>query len=210
MYYTVYKITNLINDKIYIGVHKTEDINDDYMGSGKILKRAQEKYGIENFKKEILEVFNNIEDMFNMESQLVNEEFLKREDTYNLKLGGVGGWDHIDNTGNKHGDCFNWYIQKLKDPEFKSKDSKNKSERMKQLHKKGLLKYDNFKGKNHSDEVKKKISETQKMKTKGEKNSQFGTMWIYNLEEKLSKKIKKEEFPKYEKIGWLKGRKMKF
>jgi len=44
----------------------------------------------------------------------------------------------------------------------------------------------------------------------GTKNSQFGTMWIYNLEEKLSKKIKKEDLPDYENLGWLKGRKIKF
>ena len=50
-HYLIYKITNLLNNIIYIGLHKTYDINDDYMGSGKNIKNEIELFGIENFKK---------------------------------------------------------------------------------------------------------------------------------------------------------------
>ena len=95
-FFTVYKITNLINDKIYIGVHITSDVNDDYMGSGKNIKNAIKKYGLQNFKKEILNIFDNEIDMFNMESILVNEDFINDKNTYNIVLGGNGGWKYVN------------------------------------------------------------------------------------------------------------------
>lgn len=100
MFYTIYKITNLLDGKIYIGSHKTKKLDDAYMGSGKILMRAQKKYGMENFKKEILFVFDNPEEMYAKEAELVNEEFLVTENTYNLKVGGFGGWDYVNSDSN--------------------------------------------------------------------------------------------------------------
>lgn len=51
----VYKTTNRINGKIYVGQHLSNDINDSYLGSGSLLTKAIEKYGKDNFQKEILE-----------------------------------------------------------------------------------------------------------------------------------------------------------
>lgn len=96
MFYIVYKITNLVNNKIYIGSHKTKNINDNYMGSGKLIRQAIEKYGLINFKKEILFVFDNPRQMYLKEAELVNPDFLKRDDVYNLNPGGCGGWDYIN------------------------------------------------------------------------------------------------------------------
>ena len=218
--YIIYKITNLINEKIYIGCHKCEDINDDYMGSGTLLKRAKEKYGIENFSKEILEVYNTSEEMFNMESQLVNEEFISRDDVYNIKLGGEGGWDYI----NDHNLCntFNRELnlilgergrqsQKIlseTDNEWVKQRSENLSVSSKKYFEDGGI--NGFAGKVHSDEAKKKIGEANSKHQKGEGNSQFGKVWIYSLDLKESKKIERDKLPEYLDLGWLKGRKMKF
>ena len=66
MQYYLYKITNLLNDRIYIGVHKTDNLNDGYMGSGKVISQAIKKHGLENFRKDILEFFDNEESMYNL------------------------------------------------------------------------------------------------------------------------------------------------
>lgn len=98
--FTVYKTTNLINDKIYVGVHKTNEPNDDYLGSGFALRLAIDKYGRHNFKKEILYIFQNMEDAYLKESEIVNKDFVKRSDTYNLVVGGTNyGWHFSNSTG---------------------------------------------------------------------------------------------------------------
>jgi len=218
MYYTIYKITNKINGKIYIGVHKTSDINDEYMGSGKILKYAIEKYGVDNFTKEYIDIFDNPEDMFEMESKLVNEDFIKRRDTYNIKLGGCGGWDYVNDKmpgygykfinenglNNKANQCY-ISANRIKDSdEYKKWFGKRVSEGLKGRNIKTFL------GRKHTEKTKRKIGEANSKHQKGKGNSQYGTMWIHNLELKESKKIKKEDLSEWIDKGWLKGRKMKF
>ncbi|AVZ44979.1 hypothetical protein [Escherichia phage EP75] len=93
--YLVYQITNLINNKIYVGVHKgTPD--DGYMGSGRVITRAILKYGVENFRKDILKVCKTSEEMYEEEFRIVNQEFIDRDDTYNLTCGGRGSFTHIN------------------------------------------------------------------------------------------------------------------
>ena len=91
MFYTIYKVTNTINGKIYIGKHQTQNMNDNYMGSGKTIREAIKKYGKDSFVKEILFVFNNEAEMNECEKSIITEEFVNRADTYNIGIGGEGG-----------------------------------------------------------------------------------------------------------------------
>lgn len=87
-FYYFYKITNLINQKFYFGVHSTSNLNDGYMGSGIALKKAYEKYGVFNFKKEILYFFDNQNEMYSFEELYINEQLVNNQMCYNLIVGG--------------------------------------------------------------------------------------------------------------------------
>lgn len=210
MYYTVYKITNLINGKIYIGCHKTNNLNDQYMGSGKLLKRSIKKCGIENFKKDILFVYDNPNEMFSTESIIVNEDFINRDDTYNLKEGGYGGQKHPKGHHTNTKEHMEMMRNKTKQVEYSEKRKKIVGNTMKKLHREGKINYCTFKGKKHSKESKKKMSDSRKGLYKGNENSQYGTCWIYNLELEKNKKIKKEELENWISDGWINGRVINF
>lgn len=85
-----YKITNLINNHFYYGIHSTDNLEDGYMGSGHRLHRAYKKYGQNNFIKEILKYFDTREEALDYEEEIVNEDLLKNNDCYNEVLGGGG------------------------------------------------------------------------------------------------------------------------
>ena len=113
MKYIVYQTTNIINNKIYVGVHKTKnpDIFDGYIGGGMYVNSpssyskpnspyqyAVKKYGPDKFKRSVLKIFDNYTDAYNLEAQIVDKCFIKRKDTYNAQLGGFSGGFRINTT----------------------------------------------------------------------------------------------------------------
>ena len=208
MYYVIYKTTNNINGKVYIGKHKTKDINDAYLGSGKLLHYAIKRYGIENFTKEIIHICDTEQDMNAKEREIVTEEFCLREDTYNLCVGGHGGFSYINRHGKNYTYEKNKKISPFGTPEFISKHKtdfkkggiKGAATRSK-LVKQGIIDPKTFLGRTHTAETKEKMSLSKKGKTNGSRNSQFGSMWITNGKE--NKKIKKDSIMPE---GWYNGR----
>ena len=99
----IYKITNLLNGHTYIGQHRYERLQDEYMGSGVILRKAYEKYGVENFKKEIL--LCNIttrKEADVLEIKMIAEERKNGHAEYNITNGGEGfTGTHTENTRKK-------------------------------------------------------------------------------------------------------------
>lgn len=200
MYYLVYKITNNVNGKIYIGAHKTEDKNDEYMGSGQLIKNAIKKYGRSNFTKEILFEATNAEEMFEKEALLIE----LGPHSYNLYKSGIGG------TGFYNGNATQARLDKLKDEKWREEFGRKISEGLKKKYRED----DNFRenitqknrerGKNcpyhHTEEQKKKIGERMKIINSGENNPNYGKIRITNGIE-IKSIEKNEQIPD----GWWRG-----
>lgn len=71
-HYGIYKVTNLLNGKMYIGKHVTNNLADGYMGSSLYLRRAIAKYGIKSFRKEWLTFCEDEEELNYMERVFVD------------------------------------------------------------------------------------------------------------------------------------------
>lgn len=225
-YNIVYKITNLLNNYIYIGAHSTNNINDKYMSSSKYVKQDIKDFGKEYFTKEILFIFDNKEDMLTKEKELVNKEFCFRNDTYNRIIGGssgsfsyIGMTTVIDNKNN---------IMKvyLDDPRYLSgelvhnmtdminvkdkdgnrltvhrTDTRYISGEFISIHKgrkgiKGML------GKTLTDEQKQHLSSLAKLRV-GEKSSGYGKKFINNGI--INKRVSELELNNYLNSGWILG-----
>ena len=79
---------------------------------------------VENFEKEILEFFDSSKEMYQREAEIVTEEFLKLEETYNLKIGGEGGWDYVHNDLNRKEKISNGQKKSYKNPNRKTNKNK--------------------------------------------------------------------------------------
>ena len=178
MYY-IYRITNKINGKTYIGQHKYKKLDDDYMGSGVLLARAYKKHGIENFAKEIL--YSNIqykETADDVERFAIAKERALGKAEYNIADGGSGvaGYKHSEETKHKLSEAHRGKKQseesKRKISEALKGNDWNKGRKRPSLteeHRRKLAearrgKPGPMKGKHHSEETKKKISESLKGK----------------------------------------------
>ena len=97
-YSIVYKTTNTINNKFYIGVHQTNNLEDSYLGSGIIISNAIKKYGKSSFKREILFIYDDVLDAYAKEKELVTEDLVTDKNCYNNCVGGRGGVGNLKHT----------------------------------------------------------------------------------------------------------------
>jgi hypothetical protein len=219
----IYKITNTINNKIYIGM-STKD-NENYLGSGTLISKAVKKYGKEHFIKEVIEHCDSLEILQIREIFWISYyKQSHKEDCYNLHEGGKGGnWkkfmseeaskialDNIKNAGGqwKKGH-IPWIMGKKHNQEtiLKFKESHKGKKQSKQTVEKRVSK---LIGKKRNEEQKQNLSKSlkavysngfskeHKMKLS---QSRKGTAMPEETKQKLKKEKVKVECPYCKKIG---------
>ena len=200
-YHYIYRITR-DDGRYYIGMHSTDDLEDGYFGSGKLITRSIKKHGIERHRKEILEFLPDRAALKQREKQLLSEDVRTDKACMNIAPGGGGGFNDeahmlkFVKAGGSVSGKKNHLI--LHTPEIRKLAAKTLKSKIAN----GQL---NWSGKMHSAESKLKIAASMKNKQDGEKNSQFGTCWV--TKDSKPMKIKKEQLAEYLANGYSRGRK---
>lgn len=198
----IYKTTNLINGKIYIGQDTKNDQN--YLGSGKIIKEANKKYGKKNFTKEIIEICNNQDELNSREIYWIDKlESRNNEIGYNILSGGLGSTGFKQSVETiekiKENNRSENFKKIMSSPEVSKKISEGQknSDAKKNLHKSQEYREKmskSLKNRIFSDDHRKKLSESLKGKKKSEIHSKNLSISLKN-----SEKIKGENNPFYGK-----------
>lgn len=209
----IYRITNTVTGKFYIGMHTTSNPNDGYFGSGKVLKRSINKYGREKHTKEILFTANSRSELVQREKEIINEDLLADPLCMNIRLGGEGGGGWTREQQRENNKKSQLALQQLwKNEEWSSRRKKHAREFFAELRKQGRIpmpkphKTGEFK---HTNIAKQKISNANSILQRGCRNSQYGTCWIFNPLNHENKKIHQDDLDVWIARGWVKGRKLK-
>jgi hypothetical protein len=208
-FHYIYKITCLKNNRYYIGMHSTSNLDDGYLGGGKIIKNSVKKHGKEAHRKEILEYLDNRELLKEREKEIINLDLLGDPMCMNIQPGGGGGIvneHHLKKfceAGNKE------FKKRLEDPDYRNKFVE-KARRATIEKPRGFILEPEKCGKGFSSGYKHNNLSKEKMKEShlGDKNSQFNKHWIFN-EELGTKRVGLDELDNYLKEGWVRGKKKK-
>ena len=203
-YHFVYRTTNLVNGKFYIGVHSTWDLSDGYLGSGKYIRMAIRKYGRENFTCEILQFFDDRDSAYLAEKEEVAKHFGTKP-CMNLHPGGCGGWANAN-------ERRAWLHRN--NPKWAAENSETMRGVMRKRVTDNPEEFARFLDAGRRSSVGRPVSEEKRAKHSaamrgrhtGSDNSQHGWRWIHDSETLEARKVPPTtETP----AGWSEGRRPK-
>jgi len=167
MIHYLYRTTNVLTGKYYLGMHSTKNLDDGYIGSGKILRRSIKKYGLINHLKEVFLFVKTREELVQKEKELITEELLKDPSIMNLRLGGEGGGNWTNEQQRKNNEKSQQAQRKLieNNPQWVESRSRKLSEAHKRAYDSGKRPKKqplDWTGRKHSEETKEKLSRIKK------------------------------------------------
>lgn len=201
----IYKITR-DDGKYYIGMHSTDNLEDGYFGSGKLITRSIKKHGLRRHSKEILEHMSTREALKVREREIVNEELLGDVLCMNLQLGGGGGWSTEQQSLN--GTRGNEKMRKLRleNPDWAKQVADAQSRAQKLVYAQGRKPtLPTWTGRKHRSETLEKLKTSMSGKQSGERNSQFGIKRVGINKDGKIKKVQPHQLQEYLDDGWKKG-----
>jgi hypothetical protein len=205
-YHMLYKTTCTVTGNFYIGVHSAKNLEDEYLGSGLRLLKSISKHGKENHRREILELFETRQAMYKREREIVNEEMLSNTRCMNLNRGGEGGWSTESQLKNNRASLLRQKWLAKNNPDWKKQRSEKISISNSEQFKNGERSFiPNWSDKTLDQNHRSSIGKANSVSQRGEKNSQYGKIWVTN--EKESKLVDKAELDSLIQQGWRKGRK---
>lgn len=191
MYGYVYITTNFTNNKKYIGMHKSSEFTESYKGSGKILKQAIEKYGWNNFKVELIDKADTLEELSQKEAYWIDfYNAISSPNFYNIKQGGFGGYQ-INGVSIKRGRKMSERARL--NTSLAHMGHKHSKETREKMSKSRLGSKNGFYGKTFSEEVLKHLSEVRRDKC-----------WVNDGVSETT--IFKDQLDKYLSSGYVRGR----
>lgn len=196
-FHVLYRVTCSVTQKYYIGMHSTNDLNDGYKGSGKILWFSRRKHGDSNHRFEIICHLTSRSLLRDAEIAAVLEA-KKDPLCMNLRQGGEGSWDWVNEKQlqPKRGHpSFGKVLVAL------DKGRKNPSRREQNILNLG----EGMLGRDHTNEARQKMSQSHL----GKRNSQFGKVWVVDQTNVPKKKDRKSARLLVENGIWQYGRKWK-
>ena len=215
MYGYIYLTENLINHKKYIGQHKSEEWDDKYIGSGKILSRSIKKYGFENFTCSLLQECDSEDSLNDAEYYWIYKyNAVNSDEFYNLVAGGnhrsILGQIYI-NDGHVEKKIFEeelqsyldvgWYKGRLPRSETAIKKTADANRGKKRTAEQKVKISNSLKGISPSDEARKKMSEAKR----GKSTFRKGKICVHIPPNGKNTYIDKEDLQKYISMGYIRG-----